>query len=177
MKRSTLTLNTRYVITLFAVVLLGMTGCASTSEEEAAPEADTGSEFSDAGATAPPVREPVEEEPVAAPMLDIAPVHFDFDRSEIRSDALPILKAGASGLSSGGQSVLIEGHTDNRGSEEYNLALGERRASAVRRYLSNLGVPTSQMTIVSYGEIRPAASGNTESAWALNRRAEFQVGR
>jgi peptidoglycan-associated lipoprotein len=175
MKRSTLTLYTRYVLILTAVILLGLTGCASTSEEdETAP--DTGSEFSDAGATAAPTPAPVEQ-PVAAKMLDIAPVHFDFDQADIRSDAVPILKAAATGLSDGAQGVVIEGHTDARGSEEYNLALGERRASAVRRYLSNLGVPMGQMTIVSYGEIRPAANGNNESAWELNRRAEFQVSR
>jgi len=174
MKRSTLTLNTRYVLTLTAVILLGLTGCASTSEEAEEPAADTGSEFSDAGATTPPA-EPVEETPIAAPMLAIDSVHFDFDRSEIRPDAVSVLKSAATGLSDGGQSVVIEGHTDNRGSEEYNLALGERRASSVRRYLSNLGVAMGQMTIVSYGEIRPAANGNSESAWSMNRRAEFNV--
>jgi peptidoglycan-associated lipoprotein len=175
MKRFTLTLNIRYVLTFTAVILLGLTGCASTSEEEEEPAADTGSEFSDAGATAPPQREPVDETPASAPMLAIDSVHFDFDKSEIRPDATSVLKVAATGLSDGGQSVVIEGHTDNRGSEEYNLALGERRASSVRRYLSNLGVPMGQMTIVSYGEIRPAANGNSESAWSMNRRAEFNV--
>ena len=90
MKRSTLTLNTRYVLTLTAVILLGLTGCASTSEEAEEPAADTGSEFSDAGATAPPPREPVEDTPAAAPMLAIDSVHFDFDKSEIRPDAVTV---------------------------------------------------------------------------------------
>jgi len=172
MKRSSLTLNTRYLLSLTAIVLLGLTGCAGTSDKEE-PAPDTGSEFSDAGATAPPPK-PVEK-PVAAPLVVIDPVYFDFDKSNIRPDAVPVLKDAASELSSNGQKVLIEGHTDNRGSEEYNLALGERRASSVRRYLSNLGVPMGQMTIVSYGEIRPAANGNTEAAWALNRRCNFKL--
>ena len=70
---------------------------------------------------------------------------------------------------------MIEGHADERGSEEYNLALGERRAEAVRKYLAALGVPSSQMRIVSYGESRPAVTGHDESAWGLNRRAEFST--
>ena len=71
--------------------------------------------------------------------------------------------------------IVIAGNTDNRGSEEYNLALGERRAASVQRYLENLGVPSDQMTIVSYGELRPAAQGNTPAAWALNRRVDFTL--
>ena len=71
--------------------------------------------------------------------------------------------------------MTIEGHCDERGSEEYNIALGERRAAAVRAYLYNLGVPNEQMTIVSYGEARPAVRGTGETAWQLNRRAQFVV--
>ena len=71
--------------------------------------------------------------------------------------------------------VVIEGHADERGSEEYNLALGERRAEAVRRYLEALGVAESQLRIVSYGESKPAALGSDEAAWRLNRRAEFRT--
>ena len=72
-----------------------------------------------------------------------------------------------------GIKIVISGYTDNRGTEEYNLALGERRAAAARSYLVNLGVPANQMTIVSYGELRPLQRGNNEEAWAMNRRAQF----
>jgi len=69
--------------------------------------------------------------------------------------------------------VVIEGHCDERGSEEYNLALGERRADAVRRYMTDLGVPGGRMSTVSFGESRPAVQGHDESAWRYNRRADF----
>jgi peptidoglycan-associated lipoprotein len=164
---------TRLVLTLLAALVLGIAGCASDSEK-AAPEApDTGSEFSDAGATAPPP-EPVEEAPVAQVEFSSPPVYFAFDSSELDMKAQDKLRAAAKLLNETGVSVVLSGHCDERGSEEYNLALGERRAEAVRRYLRNLNVPARQMTIVSYGEIRPAVQGHTEAAWALNRRVEFE---
>lgn len=158
------------VLCLAAAFVFGLAGCAST-EEETPTEPDTGSEFSDAGATAEVEETMVVEE---VEWVGIEPVYFDFDKSDIRQDAVPTLRAAATGLNETGIKVVIAGHTDNRGSEEYNLALGERRAASVRRYLANLGVPMGQMTIVSYGEVRPAAQGNTEAAWQLNRRAEFE---
>ncbi len=176
MKRSNPTRSSALVLLLTALFAFGLIAC-QTDDTPEPPPSETGSEFDDAAATAPPVeRAPAPEPtPVAATVSNIDNVYFDFDRSDIRPDAAVTLKGAASGLSGSGQAVVIAGHTDNRGSEEYNLALGERRAASVRRYLANLGVPMQQMTIVSYGEIRPAANGNTESAWALNRRAEFSV--
>ena len=73
--------------------------------------------------------------------------------------------------------ITIEGHCDERGSEEYNLALGERRASGVKRYLVDLGVPASRLRTVSFGEAKPAVVGHDESAWRYNRRAEFKSSR
>jgi len=158
---------------LAAALIVGFAGCASTPEEE--PEsAGTGSEFSDAGATTPD-RGTADDTKASQGRISIAPVYFDFDRSDIRSEARTDLQQAARQLTDSGDKVVISGHCDNRGSEEYNLALGERRAAAVRRDLANRGVPMRQMTIVSYGEIRPAARGNTEAAWALHRRAEFYV--
>jgi peptidoglycan-associated lipoprotein len=109
------------------------------------------------------------------PSFTIAPVYFDLDKSEIRSEFGPMLRSAADELKDTGASVVIEGHCDERGSEEYNIALGERRAVAVRKYLYNLGVPMAQMSVISYGEARPAVSGTGETAWQLNRRAEFKV--
>ena len=71
--------------------------------------------------------------------------------------------------------VLIQGHCDERGTEEYNLALGDRRAGTVRSYLISLGVPAHRLHTISYGEEKPAASGHTEAAWSQNRRAQFVV--
>jgi len=103
-------------------------------------------------------------------------VLFDFDRAEIRADALAALTRKAEVLRlNPGLVVRIEGHADERGSTEYNLALGQRRADAVRDRLVALGVSASQLETVSMGESRPVDTSGTEEAWARNRRAEFRI--
>lgn len=103
-------------------------------------------------------------------------VYFETDKSELTSDARRILAANAAWLRGHPDfGVLVAGHCDERNTEEYNLALGERRAEAVRRYLASLGVGDGRIETISYGEERPAAQGHTESAWSQNRRAEFEV--
>jgi peptidoglycan-associated lipoprotein len=160
----------RGVLALLIMLPLAFAGCATTEDEVVPAPADTGSEFSDASATA-------EVEVVAVEVVEWTNpgrVHFEFDSSEIRADAVPILEAAAEQLNATGIAVIIAGYCDNRGTEEYNLALGDRRAAAVRRYLGNLGVPTAQMMVVSYGELRPLRRDNNEAAWAANRRVEFE---
>lgn len=105
-------------------------------------------------------------------------VYFDYNRSEVRSSERPKLEALAAHLQSNtGFAVVIEGHCDDRGSDEYNRALSERRSLAVRDYLVTLGVAAERMHTVSYGEDRPAvASAVTEADHQLNRRAEFLIG-
>ena len=105
-----------------------------------------------------------------------APVYFDYNQAELAEDArmtldgkVPVLVANP------GLRVRIAGHTDSRGSDEYNVALGQRRAATVREYLSARGVDASRMDIVSFGEEMPAVPGEDEGAWAQNRRAEFEV--
>ena len=101
-------------------------------------------------------------------------IYFDFDSASLSSEAKDTLDGNASYLKSKADvSLTVEGHCDERGSTEYNLALGERRANAVRSYLVNLGVKKGRLRTVSYGEERPAAQGSSENAWAKNRRAEF----
>lgn len=101
-------------------------------------------------------------------------VYFDFDSSEIRPEFVSVLAAHAKTLSGNASiRVRLEGHSDERGSPEYNIGLGERRAQAVRRALLLQGVAESQLTTVSYGEERPAVAGQTEEAWAKNRRVEL----
>jgi peptidoglycan-associated lipoprotein len=165
MKRINPTFRTAALLAMAAVLVFLSSGCASTPEEEPAPP--PASEFDDAKKPTPPPPPPVQ--------VDIATVYFDFDKSDIKQEYVPGLRAGAALLKETGTKVLIAGNCDNRGTEEYNLALGERRAASVRRYLANLGVPMDQMTIVSYGELRPAVQGNNETAWAKNRRATFSV--
>jgi peptidoglycan-associated lipoprotein len=101
-------------------------------------------------------------------------VYFEFDESVILDEDRPILEAHAQYLSQNpGAAVTLEGHTDERGTREYNLALGERRALSVRQFMSLLGASGQQLRTVSYGEERPAASGHNEEAWAQNRRVEI----
>lgn len=104
------------------------------------------------------------------------PVYFDFDRANIKSSERSKIEAMASCMKAerAPSSLTVEGHCDERGTEEYNLALGERRAGAVQKFLTNLGVDRSKLEKVSYGEERPAVNGSGENAWSRNRRAEFR---
>ena len=101
-------------------------------------------------------------------------VGFEYDQYVLTADARETLKNNAMYLKAKGARVQIEGHCDERGSDEYNLALGENRALTVKNYLVSLGVPADRMTIISYGEEIPLVMANTEEAWAQNRRAEFK---
>ena len=101
-------------------------------------------------------------------------VHFEFDSSAIDSESRAIIEAHAAYLAANPDVLLsLEGHADERGTREYNLALGERRGQAVGRMLRLLGVEDDRLTVTSYGEENPIATGSNESAWRLNRRAEF----
>jgi peptidoglycan-associated lipoprotein len=101
-------------------------------------------------------------------------VYFDFDSSEIKGEGTDIVAAHAKYLAANpGTRVRLEGHTDERGSREYNIGLGERRAQSVRRALLLQGAADTQISTVSYGEERPAVPGHDEAAWAKNRRVEI----
>jgi peptidoglycan-associated lipoprotein len=101
-------------------------------------------------------------------------VYFDYDSASLTSDAKTTVQENADYLKKNSNTnVTVEGHCDDRGSTEYNLALGERRANAVRDYMVNLGVAKKRLKTVSYGEERPVMKGENESAWSKNRRAEF----
>lgn len=99
-------------------------------------------------------------------------LYFEYDSSELRSDSVGIVRAHGEYLAGNrNTSITVEGHCDERGSREYNMALGERRANTVKRFLEAQGVSGRQVSIISYGEERPAATGHDEQAWAENRRA------
>lgn len=103
-------------------------------------------------------------------------IHFDFDRAVLREDAKEILrKKSAWLLENLSIGILIEGHCDERGTTEYNLALGERRASSAKSYLISQGVDINRITTITYGEERPLDLGQNEEAWAKNRRAHFVI--
>lgn len=103
-------------------------------------------------------------------------IYFDFDRADLTPEAQAVLKKKAEWLRNhASYSVLIQGHTDERGTDEYNLALGERRASSAKKFLEALGIPSGRISTISYGEERPADPAHNEDAWAKNRRDEFKL--
>jgi len=103
-------------------------------------------------------------------------VYFDFDSYDVRDDVKPALRALAGYLiKNGSEKLLIEGHCDERGTNEYNLALGERRAQATKKFLLSLGVASSRMEVISYGEEKPVCSEQTEDCWQKNRRVHFVI--
>lgn len=104
---------------------------------------------------------------------EFADVNFAFDSSALSESAQATLRSNAQRLNTTGKSVTVEGHCDERGTVEYNLALGERRARSVYDYLRSLGVKTEKLSTVSYGEELPLDPGHSESAWGKNRRAHF----
>lgn len=118
----------------------------------------------------------VDLEKMAAAPSPVSDIYFDFDSSGIRPDAREILKANADYfMRNRVYSIIVEGHCDERGTAEYNMALGERRAQETKRYLVNLGVRESIIKTVSYGEERPLDPASSEEAWAKNRRVHFVV--
>ena len=102
-------------------------------------------------------------------------VHFAYDSSALDAEAQAVLKSKAEFMRSTSGTVTIEGHCDERGTSEYNMALGERRAQSAKKFLMNLGIAGSRMNTVSYGKERPLDPGHDESAWAKNRRAHFEL--
>jgi peptidoglycan-associated lipoprotein len=109
-------------------------------------------------------------------VAEVADIHFDFDKYDIRRDAAKVLERSAEWLKAHpSYQILIEGHADERGTNEYNLALGDRRAKSSMNFLVSHGVPATRITILSYGEERGVCAEKTEGCWAKNRRAHFAV--
>jgi peptidoglycan-associated lipoprotein len=126
----------------------------------------------------PVVQQPDETEITDNVLAEITrqlqPVFYDYNKSEIREDQIAALQNNARVLKTNGRvNVLIEGHCDERGTEEYNLALGERRARSAKDYLVGLGIADNRISTISYGESKPFAEGHNEGAWQQNRRAHF----
>ena len=122
----------------------------------------------------PPATPPPPPPPPPPPSkLSLTPVYFDLDRYNIRPDSAVTLKNSKAKMSAN-TSLIIEGHCDERGTAEYNMALGERRAKSVKNYLISLGASGKGLMTVSFGEKKPVAMGHNEAAWAKNRRVEFK---
>jgi peptidoglycan-associated lipoprotein len=150
------------------------------AEARARAEAEERARREAAERTAREAAERAERERVAAVAAARAAfaraIYYDFDRSELKPEAratldakLPLLRANAN------VRIRIAGHTDERGSDAYNMALGQRRAAAAKRYLVDQGIAADRIETVSFGEDRPAEMGSTEEAWAQNRRSEFEI--
>jgi len=110
----------------------------------------------------------------AAPAANLQRIHFDLDKSNIKPEYEPVLRGNATWMQQNQKMVVtVEGHCDERGSIEYNIALGDRRANSAKDYMVNLGIPANRVNTVSYGKERPLCTEHTESCWWQNRRDEF----
>ncbi len=166
-----------------ALPMMALAACSSNSETEEQSQVDTNAQAAAAQAAAEQENVRVAAAQRAAEIEEQKRqeverlrsehiVYFDFDKSTVSGEFSAILDAHAKFLNENSNvSVLIEGHADERGTPEYNIALGERRAKAVVTYLENMGVASSQLSVVSYGEEKPMVKDRTESAFAKNRRA------
>jgi peptidoglycan-associated lipoprotein len=167
---------------LFLRVLIGLTalvfvagvlaGCSKKSE----PEVEVVEDETPPPPPPPPPRPEPKPEPVdvGAWKHQVRDVYFDYDKYDLRSDARALLQENARLLKENPDfRLVLEGHCDERGTEQYNLALGQRRADAVKDYLADLGITGTKLETISYGEERPFATGGNESAWSQNRRVHF----
>jgi len=156
------------IMTAGFALVLGTAGCQQTAP--GTDSGDSGEFATDTGAI-----ESVE----SVELTDLQTIYFDYDQSAIRSDQRDGLRSDAEAIKARPELkvVTLEGNCDERGSEEYNLALGERRAHSVKNYLIDLGVPAARMRTVSFGESKPAVAGHDESAWKWNRRVDFAATR
>lgn len=186
-----------FLMALTGIVAIGAAGCAKkvpppTAVSPAAPPAAVRAAPSPPPPPPPPPSPPppapapaplTEDEIFARKSIDqvnaekpLADVYFDFDKSEIREDGRQLLQRNADWLKRWATTrISIEGHCDSRGSSEYNLALGDRRASVVKEYLVDLGIASNRILTISKGEEAPVCRDETESCWQLNRRDHFIV--
>ncbi|MCC6962840.1 MAG: peptidoglycan-associated lipoprotein Pal [candidate division Zixibacteria bacterium] len=156
-------------ILMIALLAVGCGQKPKMEDQTPPPVTDTGTKPG-TGEGETPSTPPVSGDQV----LNYVTIYFDFDKYNLRDDAKNGLRQNFERMKANPQAkVLIEGHCDERGTVEYNLALGERRARSAMEYLASLGIPRDRMSIISYGKERPAVLGSSEDAWAKNRRAEF----
>jgi len=166
-------------IALIMILVLFVFGCAKKKVTEEPGAAQPTVQPAEPTAPAGPSDEErrlAEQRAQAARELEASTIYFDFDKSELKPPARDKLNKVADIMKRYSNiNVLIEGHCDERGTEEYNLALGERRARAAYNFLSNMGISSDRLKIISYGEEYPAVQGHNEEAWSKNRRDEFKV--
>jgi len=161
----------RLAITLVAASALALTACSKKPPKELPPPPEQATQTPN-GPERPGGPTPGTEAHFQQVMAGRDVIYFDTDKYDIDSDDAAALRQQAQYLLQYAQiRATIEGHCDERGTREYNIALGDRRANAAKNYLVSLGVPAARLTTVSYGKERPAALGSDEASWAQNRRA------
>lgn len=163
------------LVLMSAVMLSGCPKKPQTLPESGATPSDSGATTSSSSGTDVTGGElSADQQAIQALQRAGTVIYFDYDRAEIKPEYVPIVTAHAQFLNgNAARKLRLEGHSDERGSREYNIGLGERRAQSVRRALLLQGVNETQLTTVSYGEERPAVQGSDESAYAKNRRVEL----
>jgi len=178
-KENKMRLNKTVKALAVALPILALSACSSNDESSESSQVDTNAQQTSSAeenvqVTAAQRAAEIEEQKrqELAQLRSEHIVYFDFDMSTVSSSYAAVLDAHAKFLSENSNvNVLIEGHADERGTPEYNIALGERRAKSVVTYLENMGVSSSQLTVVSYGEEKPMVKDRSENAFAKNRRA------
>ena len=179
MKTTTLQGIAKPATVALAVALLAACGSKDEQLDQAATQETTRTDTSDldtgrADTYRPPAQPQAPVDPDIA-LREQRTLYFEFDSAELDSKSMEVVRAhGRYLLANPGIRIRLEGHTDERGTREYNVALGERRAKAVERVMLLQGVARSQLSAISYGEENPVDLGHTESAWAKNRRVEIQ---
>ncbi len=168
-----------FLALILSICLMALWGCPKKAEVTAAPEAPKEApappeEAKPEVAPAPaPAKEEVKERAAAAAEV-VQPIYFDFDKSFIRDDAKPIMKANAAWLKANPKvKIKIEGNCDERGTIEYNQALGQRRAASAKKYLTDMGIAASRISLISYGKEKPICNEGSETCWQKNRRDDF----
>ncbi len=177
-----------YLTIVVIIGLLTLWGCPKKTEVTAAPEtpkemlttpgASEGTAPASAATEATPEVKPETklEEHAATAEEGLKPIYFDFDKSFIRDDARPVMQANAEWLKANPSvKVRIEGNCDERGTIEYNQALGQRRATSAKRYLTDMGVSAHRISLISYGKEKPICTDHNEACWQKNRRDDFVV--
>jgi len=170
-------IRNRWLGLMVIVLFLGMFGCVKRTDVAPGP-AETEEVTSEPAEETPEQEVVEEEEPVLIEEQQAAlkDAHFDFDRYNINPSERLILQSDYKVLQAiPNVEILVEGHCDNRGTVEYNLALGQKRAEAVKDYMVSLGMTASKISTISYGEEKPLDPGNNEAAWAKNRRAHIVI--
>jgi peptidoglycan-associated lipoprotein len=171
---------------VLVVSVVALYGCPKKAEVSAAPEEQPAAvekapeasaeaqKAAEAAAAAKAAEEEKAKEAAAKTEEGLQPIYFDFDKSFIRDDARPVMKANAAYLKAHPEmKVKIEGNCDERGTIEYNQALGQRRAQSAKKYLTDLGIRSSRISLISYGKEKPVCTESTEDCWQKNRRDDL----